>query len=113
MVIALSEDLRGAAIQVANKLRGQGRFVLRIVVHISRGCLKRMFSSRAVDIVLGKKKKMAWAYSYADRVGAKRVLLVAPTEWAAGKVRIKYLRASKGREEEATNEEDVPFSELK
>ena len=66
-----------------------------------------------MDIVLGKKKKMAWAYSYADRVGAKRVLLVAPTEWAAGKVRIKYLRASKGREEEATNEEDVPFSELK
>lgn len=109
----MSEDLRGAAIQVANKLRGQGRFVLRIEFPYLPRLAETHFSGRAVDIVLGKKKKMAWAYSYADRVGAKRVLLVAPTEWAAGKVRIKYLRASKGREEEATNEEDVPFSELK
>jgi len=91
VVLALSEEFRGPAIQVAEKLRGLGR---------------------SVDVVLGKKKKATWAYSYADKLGAKRVLLLAPTEWSQGKVRVKWLRQSKGRGQDADNEENVAFEEL-
>jgi len=63
-------------------------------------------------MILGKKKKLKWGYSYADRVGAKRAVLLAPDEWAKGLVRIKNLGDSLGRGIEANNEELIPFDEL-
>eukprot|EP01089_Gocevia_fonbrunei_P021214 TRINITY_DN8146_c0_g1_i2.p1 TRINITY_DN8146_c0_g1~~TRINITY_DN8146_c0_g1_i2.p1 ORF type:complete len:331 (-),score=97.52 TRINITY_DN8146_c0_g1_i2:27-1019(-) len=87
VILAFNEELRGPAVQVAVKLRAQGR---------------------KVDIILGKGKKLAWAYSYADRIGADRVVLVAPSEWEQRKVRIKDLRKELATEKEV----DVLFSEL-
>ncbi|MCP4869869.1 MAG: histidine--tRNA ligase [Proteobacteria bacterium] len=69
IVFAFSEDLRGAAQQVAMKLRSAGR---------------------SVDLVL-QKKKMKWAYTHADARGARRLVLIAPSEWEQGLVRIKDL----------------------
>ena len=47
----------------------------------------------AVDVLLEPAKKVAKAFSYADRVNGRRVLFVAPDEWAKGEVRMKELRA--------------------
>ncbi len=82
VVFAFDEALRPAAQQVAAKLRAAGR---------------------SVDLVL-EKKKMKWAYSHADARGAARLVLVAPSEWEQGLVRVKDL---------ATGEQaDVAFEEL-
>ena len=35
---------------------------------------------------------MKWAFKHAERVGANRIILVAPEEWNEGKVRIKNLQ---------------------
>jgi len=91
VVIVLNEELRGPAVRVAEKLRAQGR---------------------SVDMILGKKKKLQWGYHYAARVGAKRVVLLAPDEWAQGLVCVKNLRDSLGRGIESNNQELVPFGEL-
>lgn len=48
-----------------------------------------MQSGFAIDVLLeptGGGKKVAKAFSYADRVQGRRVLFVAPDEWAVGKV---------------------------
>jgi len=71
-VIAVHNDsLLPAAMQVANILRAKGR---------------------STDVILNKKKNLGWAYSYADRLGAKRVVLVAPSEWENKTVKVKNLR---------------------
>jgi len=70
LVFAFDEGLRPAAIRVAGLLRDGGR---------------------SVDLVM-ERKKVKWAFSHADARGAERVVLVAPAEWEAGKVRIKDLR---------------------
>eukprot|EP01102_Stenamoeba_stenopodia_P022566 TRINITY_DN9467_c0_g1_i1.p1 TRINITY_DN9467_c0_g1~~TRINITY_DN9467_c0_g1_i1.p1 ORF type:complete len:541 (-),score=191.10 TRINITY_DN9467_c0_g1_i1:149-1771(-) len=67
VVIAFDEELRVVAIQVATKLRQKGR---------------------VVDMVL-ERKAFRHIYSYIDRVGAKRAILIAPEEWKNGKVRVK------------------------
>jgi histidyl-tRNA synthetase len=83
VVIPFDESMRPAALQVLRKLRESGR-----------NC----------DIVLDK-KKVAQAFSYADRVQASRAILVAPDEWARGEVQVKNLREGKGKENnEATGE---------
>ncbi|KAL6043355.1 histidine--tRNA ligase [Balamuthia mandrillaris] len=92
IVLAFNEELRPVAIQVATKLRAKGR---------------------SVDIVLGKNKKLKWAYSYADRLGADRVFLVAPDEWKDRLIRIKNLRdGSRNEDEKDTNQENIAFDEL-
>jgi histidyl-tRNA synthetase len=48
----------------------------------------------AVDVLLEPAKKLQKAFSYADRVNGRRVLLVAPDEWAKGEVRMKDLRTT-------------------
>jgi histidyl-tRNA synthetase len=88
IVVAFNEDLRPAALQVAAKLRGLGR---------------------SVDVQLIPNKKMQWCYTYADRVGAKRAVLIAPTEWSNNEVRIKLLRLPKGEE---AKEYNVKFEDL-
>jgi len=62
----------------------------------------------AVDVLLEPAKKVAKAFSYADRVFGKRVLFVAPDEWSAGKVRMKDLRTS----DESAKEIDLPVATL-
>lgn len=101
IVIPFNEDLRPAACQVAAKLREQGR---------------------SVDVILNTNKKIPWyeqslipvdscrCYNYADRVSAKRAVLIAPDEWARGEVRIKDLR--KGGKDDTSKEVNIQFSEL-
>ena len=72
IVIAISEDLRLAAMLVASKLRASGR---------------------SVDLVL-EDKRMKWAFRHAERTGAQRLVMLMPEEWAAGNVRIKDLETS-------------------
>ncbi|MED5306091.1 MAG: His/Gly/Thr/Pro-type tRNA ligase C-terminal domain-containing protein, partial [Candidatus Thermoplasmatota archaeon] len=69
IVIPLDKDLRPAAMTVASRLRASGR---------------------SVDLVLDD-KRMKWAFRHAERTGAKRLVMVMPEEWQAGKVRIKNL----------------------
>ena len=82
IVIALSEDLRPAAMSVAARLRASGR---------------------SVDLVL-EDKRMKWAFRHAERSGAQRLVMVMPEEWAAGNVRIKQL--------ESGEESDVAVDDL-
>ena len=82
IVIALSEDLRPAAMSVAARLRASGR---------------------SVDLVL-EDKRMKWAFRHAERSGAQRMVMVMPDEWAAGNVRIKEL--------ESGEESDVAVDDL-
>jgi histidyl-tRNA synthetase len=70
IVIPFDESMRPAATQVLRALRAKGR---------------------TADIILDK-KKVAQAYSYADRIGANRAVLVAPDEYANGQVQVKMLR---------------------
>jgi len=87
VVIAFDEELRSVAIEVATKLREKGR---------------------VVDMVL-ERKAFRWIYSYIDRVGAKRAILIAPTEWNNGKVRVKDMTLGA----DATDKEkDVTVDEL-
>lgn len=69
VVFSMGTELRGAAMQVAAKLRSAGR---------------------TVDLVL-EDKKMKWVFKHAERCGATRLVMVMPDEWAEGKVRIKDL----------------------
>ena len=69
VVFGMGTELRGAAMQVAAKLRSGGR---------------------TVDLVL-ENKKMKWVFKHAERCGANRLVMVMPDEWAEGKVRIKDL----------------------
>ena len=69
VVFGMGTELRGAAMQVAAKLRSTGR---------------------TVDLVL-EDKKMKWVFKHAERCGATRLVMVMPDEWAEGKVRIKDL----------------------
>lgn len=69
VVFGMGTELRGAAMQVAAKLRSAGR---------------------TVDLVL-ENKKMKWVFKHAERCGATRLVMVMPDEWAEGKVRIKDL----------------------
>ena len=62
----------------------------------------------AVDVLLEPAKKVAKAFSYADRVMGRRVLFVAPDEWANGSVRMKDLRTTV----EAEKEVDLPVATL-
>ena len=69
VVFGMGTELRGAAMQVAAKLRSAGR---------------------SVDLVL-EDKKMKWVFKHAERCGATRLVMVMPDEWAEDKVRIKDL----------------------
>ena len=82
VVFFMGETLRRPAMEVAAKLRAQGR---------------------SVDMVL-EDKKPKWAFKHADRLGALRVILLAPSEWEKGLIRIKDLKSGE--------EKDVPASSL-
>ena len=81
VVIALDPNLKNIAVKVASVLRD---------------------SERLVDLVL-ENKKMKWAFKHAERVGANRIILVAPEEWSREKIKVKDLQS--GEEFETTLEE--------
>ncbi|CCW61731.1 unnamed protein product [Phytomonas sp. EM1] len=76
VVIPFDESMRPAALKILKALRSQGR---------------------CADIIM-EKKKIVQAFSYADRVGAVRAVLVAPDEWSRGEVRVKMLREGGGKD---------------
>ena len=76
IVISLNPDLRNVAVRVAASLRN---------------------SDRTVDLVL-EDKKMKWAFKHAERIGAKRLVLVAPDEWSRKKVKVKDLETGEESE---------------
>jgi len=88
IILAFNEELRPAANELAMALRIQGR---------------------AVEIVLGEGKKLKWAYSYADRLGADRVMLIAPDEWKERKIRVKDMKKQTDKD---GNRYDVLFDDL-
>jgi len=88
IILSFNEELRPVANNLAMALRLKGR---------------------AIEIVLGEGKKLKWAYSYADRLGADRVLLIAPDEWKERKVRIKDMKKQTEKDE---NQYDVLYDEL-
>lgn len=69
LVVAMDPSLQAAAAGIASRLRKHGR---------------------AVDLVL-ESKRMKWIFKQAERVSAARLVLIAPDEWAQGKVRVKDL----------------------
>ena len=80
VVFAFEPDLRVAAMEVAARLRKKGR---------------------SVDLIL-ENRKLKWALKHADGSGASRLVLLAPDEWAAGKVRVRELGS--GREQDVAAE---------
>jgi histidyl-tRNA synthetase len=84
LVFAFGAEQRAAAASVAQKLRAAGR---------------------SVELVI-EERKVKWAFKRADRVGAARVVLVAPEEWQRGEVRVKDLAS--GTELNIKIEELVP-----
>ena len=69
VVFALKLELRPAAMEVASRLRAQGR---------------------SVDLVL-EERRLKWVLKHADRAGAERLLLLAPEEWKRGFVKVRDL----------------------
>jgi histidyl-tRNA synthetase len=76
IVIPLNSDLRNVAVRVAASLRD---------------------SDRTVDLVL-EDKKMKWVFKHAERIGAKRLVLVAPDEWSRKKIKVKDLETGEESE---------------
>ena len=76
IVIPLNPDLRNVAVRVAASLRD---------------------SNRTVDLVL-EDKKMKWVFKHAERIGAKRLVLVAPDEWSRKKIKVKDLETGEESE---------------
>jgi histidyl-tRNA synthetase len=71
VVFAFSEELRPAASRIATQLRATGR---------------------RVDLMLEAKRVKA-AFKHADRIGARRMVMLAPDEWVRGEVRVKDLES--------------------
>jgi len=67
VVFAMDEQLYGVAVDVACKLRAEGK---------------------SVDVVL-EKKKTKWVFKHADRIRAGYVVVVAPDEYERGELSIK------------------------
>ncbi len=76
IVIPLNPDLRNVAVKVAASLRD---------------------SNRTVDLVL-EDKKMKWVFKHAERIGAKRLVLVAPDEWSRKMIKVKDLETGEESE---------------
>jgi len=87
VVAAFDQGMLAKAMSVAARLRAAGA---------------------VVDMQCEPKKKVGLTFDYANRVGARFVALVAPTEWDQGMVRVKDLRA----EDKTTNQLDVQLDAL-
>ena len=76
IVLPLNQDLRDIAVRVAASLR---------------------LANRTVDLVL-EDKKIKWAFKHAERIGAKRLVLLAPDEWARKMIKVKDLETGEEKE---------------
>ena len=76
IVIPINQNLRDIAVRVAASLR---------------------LSDRTVDLVL-EDKKIKWAFKHAERVGAKRLVLLAPDEWSRNMIKVKDLETGEEKE---------------
>ena len=76
IVIPINQNLRDIAVRVAASLR---------------------LSDRTVDLVL-EDKKIKWAFKHAERVGAKRLVLLAPDEWSRKMIKVKDLETGEEKE---------------
>ena len=88
---SLSQQVDVIVIPFDEKLRMEATSVVQ---QIRRG-------GRSADILL-EKKKINQAFSYADRIGATHAILLAPSEWAEGKVQVKNLRIEKEKDDKGT-----------
>lgn len=92
VVAAFSQDFMGKALSVARQLRLAGK---------------------SVDVFTEPGKKLAKAYNYADRIGARKLALVAPSEWEKGLVRVKDLRIENSSAvADEDKQKDIPFDDL-
>ena len=76
IVLPLSKDLRDIAVRVAASLR---------------------LANRTVDLVL-EDKKIKWAFKHAERIGARRLVLLAPDEWSRKMIKVKDLETGEEKE---------------
>lgn len=76
VVFAMSEDLYGAAIEVASRLREEGQ---------------------KVDLVL-EKRKSKWVFKHASRIEARYCVIVAGNEYLNGEVAVKDLSLGEQKE---------------
>ena len=90
VVAAFNEDMQGKAMKTASLIRNGGA---------------------DVDMLLEPKKKVANTFDYANRVGARYIVFVAPAEWENDTVRVKDLRAEYTESEEE-KQLDVKVSDL-
>ena len=90
VVAAFNEGMQGAAMKTTAALRD---------------------GNAQVDLLLEPKKKVANTFDYANRVGARYIVFVAPSEWEQGKVRIKDLRLGE-ETEESEKQLDVALEDL-
>lgn len=88
VVASYNADMQAPALRVASELRGLGA---------------------SVDVLMEPKRRVAGVFDYADRVGARRLIFVAPDEHAKGMVRVKDLRVIEG---EGVKQVDVPLDSL-
>ncbi|KAL0484615.1 histidyl tRS [Acrasis kona] len=90
LVVPFNEDLRPQACKVVTMLRDAGI---------------------PAEVYLPKTKKIANTFSYAERIDADRVIMIAPDEWNAGEVKVKYMKLQpKGVGEEEKNTVGVQFA---
>lgn len=82
IIVPYNESLRGKACEIATKLRVKGK---------------------RVEVQMIPNKKVAWCFNYADRIGADRLVFVAPDELQQGMVRVKHLRKSEGEDDKEFN----------
>ena len=90
VVAAFNESMQGKAMKTASLIRAGGA---------------------EVDMLLEPKKKVANTFDYANRVGARYIVFVAPQEWENDMVRIKDLRADYTDKDEE-KQIDVKISDL-
>eukprot|EP00241_Pyramimonas_parkeae_P002207 CAMPEP_0114246356 /NCGR_PEP_ID=MMETSP0058-20121206/12413_1 /TAXON_ID=36894 /ORGANISM="Pyramimonas parkeae, CCMP726" /LENGTH=503 /DNA_ID=CAMNT_0001359525 /DNA_START=38 /DNA_END=1549 /DNA_ORIENTATION=+ len=88
VVAAYNAEMQGTAFKVAGLIR-------------AGGC--------TVDVLLEPKKKVAGTFEYADKMGADKIVFVAPDEWEKGLVAIKDLRS----QDKENKQVDVPVDRLK
>eukprot|EP00026_Physarum_polycephalum_P008266 Phypoly_transcript_08347.p1 GENE.Phypoly_transcript_08347~~Phypoly_transcript_08347.p1 ORF type:complete len:509 (+),score=90.65 Phypoly_transcript_08347:76-1527(+) len=78
VVTVQNPTMMHAAVEVAQKLRRAGR---------------------SVDLILNN-KNLGWSFSYADKIGANRVVLIKEETWKEGKVTVKYMRETNADKKE-------------
>jgi len=90
VVAAFNPSMQGAAMKTASLMRAGGA---------------------KVDLLLEPKKKVTATFDYANRVGARYIVFVAPAEWEKGEVRVKDLRLGEDVDD-ALKQVDVAVKDL-